>query len=116
VDEPPSVAQGGKGVVVPGCPACKKRIATMSRFLDHLTDDVLPPLLDRLALQTKLRLQKNIETPGLQFVELARNCKEYDLFEIGRRHLSNPGVVVGSEARFLLQGMNFALHLRYLLV
>ena len=26
VDEPPSVAQGGKGVVVSGCPACKKRI------------------------------------------------------------------------------------------
>lgn len=49
VDEPPSVAQGGKGVVVPGCPACKKRIATMPQFLDHLTDDVLPPLLDRLS-------------------------------------------------------------------
>lgn len=48
VDEPPSVAQGGKGVVVPGCPACKKRINTMLQFLDHLANDVLPPLLDRL--------------------------------------------------------------------
>ena len=29
VDEPPSVAQGGKGVVVvAGCPACRKRINT----------------------------------------------------------------------------------------
>jgi hypothetical protein len=25
VDDPPSIAQGGKGVVVPGCPACKKK-------------------------------------------------------------------------------------------
>src|SRR6266849_973747 len=44
------------------------------------------------------------------------NCKEYDLFEIGRSHLGNPGVVVGSEARFLLKGMNLALHLRHLAV
>jgi hypothetical protein len=42
VDEPPSVAQGGKGVVVPGCPSCRKRFGTISRFLDHLTNDVLP--------------------------------------------------------------------------
>ena len=44
------------------------------------------------------------------------NCKDYDLFEIGRSHLSNPGVVVGGEARFLPQGMNFALHSRHLFV
>jgi hypothetical protein len=25
VDEPPSIAQRGKGVVVSGCPACKKK-------------------------------------------------------------------------------------------
>jgi hypothetical protein len=49
VDEPPSVAQGGKGVVVPGCPACKKRLSTTSQFLDHLTDDVLPLLLHKLS-------------------------------------------------------------------
>jgi hypothetical protein len=49
VDEPPSIAQGGKGVVVPGCPKCKKRFGTLPQFLDHLTDDVLPPLLDRLS-------------------------------------------------------------------
>lgn len=29
VENPPSVAQGGKGVVVPGCPTCKKRLNTM---------------------------------------------------------------------------------------
>ena len=49
VDEPPSVAQGGKGVVVPGCPACRKRLFTMQNFMDHLADDVLPGLVDRLS-------------------------------------------------------------------
>jgi hypothetical protein len=49
LNEPPSIAQGGKGVVVTGCPACKKRINTMPQFLDHLTDNVLPVLLDKLS-------------------------------------------------------------------
>jgi hypothetical protein len=49
VDEPPSVAKGGNGVVVPGCPMCKKRFGTTPQFLDHLTDDVLPAVLDRLS-------------------------------------------------------------------
>ncbi len=49
VDEPPSVAQGGKGVVVPGCPACQKRINTMNQFLDHLTEDAMPALIERLS-------------------------------------------------------------------
>jgi hypothetical protein len=49
VDEPPSIAAGGKGVVVTGCPTCKKRFQTTSQFIDHLTDDVLPPLLDGLS-------------------------------------------------------------------
>jgi hypothetical protein len=49
VDEPPSVAQGGKGVVVSGCPTCRKRINTISQFLDHLTKDVMPALINSLA-------------------------------------------------------------------
>jgi hypothetical protein len=49
VDQPPSIAQGGRGVVVLWCPACKKRIHTMSQFLDHLADDVLPALIERLS-------------------------------------------------------------------
>jgi hypothetical protein len=53
VDQPPSVAQGGRGVVVPGCPACEKRINTMSQFLDHLADDVLPALIEKLSLDAK---------------------------------------------------------------
>lgn len=52
VESPPSVAQGGKGVVVPGCPMCKKRFNTMPQFLDHLCDDVLRGLLDRLGAET----------------------------------------------------------------
>ena len=45
VDEPPSVAAGGNGVVIPGCPACRKRINTNDQYLRHLSDDVLPIIL-----------------------------------------------------------------------
>jgi hypothetical protein len=48
VTEPPSVAQGGKGVVVPGCPACRKRLNTLGQFVDHLSRDVLPRVLRRV--------------------------------------------------------------------
>jgi hypothetical protein len=53
VHEPPSIAQGGKGVVVPGCPACERRIKTMSQFLDHLADDVMPALIEKLSVDAK---------------------------------------------------------------
>jgi hypothetical protein len=49
VDEPPSVAQGGKGVTVPGCPCCRKRFGTIAQFLDHLTNDVLPEIINKLS-------------------------------------------------------------------
>lgn len=42
VHEPPSM-------VVPGCPACMKRINTTSQFMDHLADDVMPVLIERLS-------------------------------------------------------------------
>lgn len=29
-------------IVETGCPTCKKRINTMTQFLDHLTNDVMP--------------------------------------------------------------------------
>jgi hypothetical protein len=51
VHEPPSIAQGGKGVVVPGSPACKKRINTMNQFLHHLTEDAMPPLIEKLSVE-----------------------------------------------------------------
>ena len=62
VDEPPSVAQGGRGVVVAGCPACRKRINTISQFLDHLTNDAMPELIDRLAANHKSGADDRIET------------------------------------------------------
>jgi hypothetical protein len=48
VDEPPSMAQGGKGVVVPGCPACRKPIQSMYEFVEHLATDVLPKVIESL--------------------------------------------------------------------
>jgi hypothetical protein len=49
VDDPPPIAQGGKGAVVVGCPKCRKKFGTVPQFLDHITDDVLPAILDRLS-------------------------------------------------------------------
>lgn len=49
VDDPPSIAEGGKDIVVPGCPRCRVRIHTMSQFLDHLANDAMPALVERLA-------------------------------------------------------------------
>lgn len=51
VENPPSVAEGGRGAVVPGCPNCKKRLNTMDQFLDHLAYDAMPALLDQLSEQ-----------------------------------------------------------------
>lgn len=48
IDQSPSVAQGGRGVCVPGCSACKVRINTMPQFLDHLANDVLPKVIEGL--------------------------------------------------------------------
>jgi len=47
VENPPSIAQGGRGVVVPGCAVCKKRINTTSQFVEHLANDVLPGIISR---------------------------------------------------------------------
>jgi hypothetical protein len=35
--------------VTPGCPRCRKRFYTVPQFIDHLSDDVLPPLLGCLS-------------------------------------------------------------------
>ena len=42
-----SVALGGTGVVVSGCEACRKRFGTNSQYLRHLSDDVLPNILQK---------------------------------------------------------------------
>lgn len=49
VDGPPSVAQGGKGIVTPGCVYCRKRIFTIQAYTDHICDEVIPALLDKLS-------------------------------------------------------------------
>jgi hypothetical protein len=51
--EEPSMVNGGPGVVVPGCPACRKRLFTMANFMDHLADDVLPVLINKLSRPDK---------------------------------------------------------------
>jgi len=33
VVDPPTIAQGGRGIVVADCPACKKRLQSMNEFL-----------------------------------------------------------------------------------
>jgi hypothetical protein len=53
VDDPPSIAHRGRGVIVSGCPTCKKRINTMAQFLDHLRNDVISELLAQLAANAK---------------------------------------------------------------
>jgi hypothetical protein len=45
VDDPPSIAEGGKGVVVSGCPACSKAFGTVNQLMHRLADDVLPVIL-----------------------------------------------------------------------
>jgi hypothetical protein len=42
--EEPSIAQGGNGVVVSGCPTCKKRMESLNQFMCHLAEDVLPEI------------------------------------------------------------------------
>ena len=42
VDQPPAIAQGGMGVVVVGCPACRQKHYTVSQFIEHLARDVIP--------------------------------------------------------------------------
>jgi hypothetical protein len=48
VSNPPSIAEGGKGVVVPGCVKCKLRLYTGNQHLSHLALDVLPKILGRI--------------------------------------------------------------------
>jgi hypothetical protein len=37
------------GVTQVGCSECRRVFGTVEQFKRHLTDDVLPPLLDRLS-------------------------------------------------------------------
>jgi hypothetical protein len=46
---------GKNRVVQPGCPTCRKAFYTVSQFIDHLSEDVLPPVLDRLSVENSGR-------------------------------------------------------------
>jgi hypothetical protein len=41
-------SRGGRGVVVPICPACRKRFNTSNQFVGHLANDVLPSAIAKL--------------------------------------------------------------------
>jgi hypothetical protein len=49
VEDPRIIARGGRGIVVAGCPACKKRLQSVNELLRHLAEDAMPPLLDRMS-------------------------------------------------------------------
>jgi hypothetical protein len=49
VQNPPSMALGGKGTAVPGCVPCEKILYTTDQYLSHLALDVLPVILEFLA-------------------------------------------------------------------
>jgi hypothetical protein len=39
-------------VVMTGCSFCRKHFGTVAQFKFHITEDVLPPLLDKLSTET----------------------------------------------------------------
>jgi hypothetical protein len=49
-----TIALGAKGVIVPGCEACRKRIGTNSQYLRHLADDMLPAIFSGCAQRREL--------------------------------------------------------------
>jgi hypothetical protein len=45
--EPLSIAEGGKGVIVPRCVACRKLLYTNNQYLSHFALDVVSGILER---------------------------------------------------------------------
>ncbi|MGA2813652.1 MAG: hypothetical protein ABSG16_19790 [Candidatus Acidiferrum sp.] len=43
-----SMAEGGTGVMAPGCMLCKVRLNTSGQYLEHLLVDVLPQAVERI--------------------------------------------------------------------
>jgi len=47
-------------VVTPGCSYCRKDFGTVEQFKRHITEDVLPPVLDKLwARECEKRVSRN---------------------------------------------------------
>lgn len=42
------MAEGGTGVMAPGCMLCKVRLNTSGQYLEHLLVDVLPQAVERI--------------------------------------------------------------------
>jgi len=40
-------------IVITGCTLCRKNFGTVEQFKRHITEDVLPPLLDKLSAEAK---------------------------------------------------------------
>ncbi len=59
-----TVALGGMGVVVSGCEACRKRFGTNSQYLRHLSDDVLPNILQKAFKIADVSTSKSVERQG----------------------------------------------------
>jgi len=49
--KPLSIAEGGQGVIVPGCVHCRKLLYTNNQYLSHLALDVLPQIIDSVILR-----------------------------------------------------------------
>jgi hypothetical protein len=58
-----SVRVDNGNIVTPGCPLCRKTLYTTSNFIDHINNDVLPPLLDRLSKT------ENADPPNEDFID-----------------------------------------------
>jgi len=50
-------------IVITGCTLCRKHFGTVEPFKRHITDDVLPPLLDKLSSEVGASLAENYR-PG----------------------------------------------------
>ena len=49
MENPPSVAQGGRGVVVAGCATCNKGANTTTQFPEHIANEAIPRLIEKLS-------------------------------------------------------------------
>jgi hypothetical protein len=52
--QPLSIAEGGKGVIVPGCVECRVILYTNNQYLSHLAIDVLPQILENVISPTSV--------------------------------------------------------------
>ncbi len=46
-----SIAQGGDGVIMPGCVKCKESFQTSGQFLEHLVMRIMPEAVERILSQ-----------------------------------------------------------------